>query len=222
VVDASQGVEAQTLANVYQALENNLEIVPGPEQGRSARRGTRKGQAADRGRDRYRRLGCDADLRQDRHRHSGRAGGDRQPPAGAEGRPQRAAEGPAGRFLVRRLISASSCWCASSMASMKKGDQIRMMRHRRRLHVERVGVFTPKKTEVEGTRARRDRLSHRLDQGSRRYPRRRHHHRRCQEADRRAAAGLQARRSRWCSAACFRSMPRNSRSARGDGQAAAQ
>ncbi len=28
VVDASQGVEAQTLANVYQAIENDLEIVP--------------------------------------------------------------------------------------------------------------------------------------------------------------------------------------------------
>ena len=27
VVDASQGVEAQTLANVYQALDNNHEIV---------------------------------------------------------------------------------------------------------------------------------------------------------------------------------------------------
>lgn len=28
VVDASQGVEAQTLANVYQAMDNNNEIVP--------------------------------------------------------------------------------------------------------------------------------------------------------------------------------------------------
>ncbi len=28
VVDATQGVEAQTLANVYQALDNNLEIIP--------------------------------------------------------------------------------------------------------------------------------------------------------------------------------------------------
>ena len=28
VVDAAQGVEAQTLANVYLALENNLEVIP--------------------------------------------------------------------------------------------------------------------------------------------------------------------------------------------------
>ena len=28
LVDASQGVEAQTLANAYLAVENNLEIIP--------------------------------------------------------------------------------------------------------------------------------------------------------------------------------------------------
>ena len=28
MVDASQGVEAQTLANVYQAIDNNHEIIP--------------------------------------------------------------------------------------------------------------------------------------------------------------------------------------------------
>ena len=54
VVDATQGVEAQTLANVYQALDNNHEVVPGPEQDRPARIGARACPAANRGRDRAR------------------------------------------------------------------------------------------------------------------------------------------------------------------------
>ena len=36
VVDAAQGIEAQTLANAYLAIENGLEIVPGREQDRPA------------------------------------------------------------------------------------------------------------------------------------------------------------------------------------------
>ena len=53
VVDASQGVEAQTLANVYQAIDANHEIVPSPQQDRPARRRARPGQGADRGGDRH-------------------------------------------------------------------------------------------------------------------------------------------------------------------------
>jgi small GTP-binding protein len=86
VVDASQGVEAQTLANVYQAID--------------ACRGSGPDQGADRGGDRHRRLGCGADLGQDRPEHRGRAGSHRQEAAAAEGRSGCTAQSAAGRFLV--------------------------------------------------------------------------------------------------------------------------
>ena len=101
VVDASQGVEAQTLANVYQAIDAGHEIVPDPQQDRPARRRARAGEAADRGRDRPRHLGRGDDQRQDRAEHRGRAGSPGHPPAGPQGRRRRAAEGAAGGQLVR-------------------------------------------------------------------------------------------------------------------------
>ena len=89
VVDASQGVEAQTLANVYQAHRQQPRDRAGAQQGRPAGRRARQGQAADRGRDRARCLGRDPDLGQDRPERAGGAGGDRHAAAAAQGRPRR-------------------------------------------------------------------------------------------------------------------------------------
>ena len=103
VVDASQGVEAQTLANVYQALDNNHEVVPVLNKVDLPAAEPEQGAQADRGRDRARRLGRHPDLGQDRLERARGAGGDRHAAAAAQGRPRRDAQGAAGRQLVRRL-----------------------------------------------------------------------------------------------------------------------
>ncbi len=103
VVDASQGVEAQTLANVYHALDAGHEIVPvlNKIDLPAAEPDRIKQQIEDV-------IGLDAsqaraDLGQDRPQHRSGAGGDRPAPAAAQGRRDGAAEGAAGRQLVRRL-----------------------------------------------------------------------------------------------------------------------
>ena len=79
VVDAAQGVEAQTLANALPGARQQPRDHPGHQQDRPARRRAREGAGADRGRDRAS-TPHDAILaqRQDGHRHRRDAGGDRR------------------------------------------------------------------------------------------------------------------------------------------------
>ncbi len=84
VVDASQGVEAQTVANCYTAIEQGVEVVPVLNKidlpvGRSRAR-----DPGDRGRHRHPRPGRAARQRQDRRgRRRHPRGGDRPHPAAA-------------------------------------------------------------------------------------------------------------------------------------------
>ena len=112
VVDATQGIEAQTLANVYMALEHDLEIIPviNKIDLPSAQVGGRE--ARDRGRDRAGRLVRADGLRQDRHQHRGRAGGHRQARSPAQGRRERAAAGADLRRVSTTTTRARSASCA--------------------------------------------------------------------------------------------------------------
>ena len=132
VVDASQGVEAQTLANVYQAIDNGHEIVPvlNKVDLPAAEPAKVKQQIEDV-------IGLDAsqrhrDFRQDRPERPGSAGGDRHSPAAAEGRPRRAAQGAAGRQLVRRLSRRGRAG-AHRRRRAQEGPAHPHDRHRRRV-----------------------------------------------------------------------------------------
>jgi GTP-binding protein LepA len=179
VVDASQGVEAQTLANVYQAIDNNHEIVPvlNKIDLPAAEPERVKQQIEDV-------IGLDASEAVLISAKTGigidrRAGGHRHAPAAAQGRPRRAAEGAAGRQLVRRLSRRRRAG-ARHRRRAEAGQKIRMMATGAPIEVDRVGVFTPKRHRRDELGPRRDRLHHRRHQGSRRHQGRRHHHRRPQ------------------------------------------
>jgi hypothetical protein len=95
-----------------------------------------------------------------------------------------------------------------------------MMRHRS-IWSTASAVFGPRWSSCPNSAPARS-ASSPPDQGSGRHPRRRHHHRRTQEPPTRSRCPASRKRSRWCSAACSRSMPPISRPARRHGQAAPQ
>ena len=66
LVDAAQGIEAQTLANLYLAIENDLHDHPGPQQDRPAGRAAGQVRRGDRQHHRLRPRRGAADQRQDR------------------------------------------------------------------------------------------------------------------------------------------------------------
>ena len=179
VVDASQGVEAQTLANVYQAIDNNHEIVPvlNKVDLPAAEPDKVKQQIEDV-------IGLDAS---DAILISAKTGADmpevleaivtRLPPP--KGDRDGAAQGAAGRQLVRRLSRRRRAGphrrrrAEEGPAHPHDGHRRRLRgRPRRRVHAQ--------DARRRRARPRRDRLPHRLDQGGGRHPRRRHHHRRPQ------------------------------------------
>ena len=147
VVDASQGVEAQTLANVYQALDNNHEVVPilNKVDLPAAEPDKVKQQIEDV-------IGLDAS-----HAIEISAKTGQNVPEVLEAIVTRlpAPKGDSDAPLKALLVDS---WYDSYLGvvvlvrvvdgSMRKGQRIRMMRTKAAYDVDRVGVFTPKKLEV--------------------------------------------------------------------------
>jgi GTP-binding protein LepA len=148
VVDAAQGVEAQTLANVYQSIEHDHEIVPvinkidlpAAEPTRSARRSRTLSACPPAAIARGRR---GPDQRQGRHRHRGRARRRHRripPPKGDAAAPLKAMlvdswyDPYLGVVILIRVIDGA----------IRKGQNVKFMAGGTEHLVDRVGAFRPK------------------------------------------------------------------------------
>ena len=148
VVDASQGVEAQTLANVYQAIDNGHEIVPvlNKVDLPAAEPEKVKQQIEDV-------IGLDAS---DAIEISAKTGENvpevleaivhrLPPPKGDVGAPLKALlvdswyDAYLGVIVLVRIVDGT----------MRKGQRIRMMGTNAAYEIDRVGVFTPKRIEMD-------------------------------------------------------------------------
>ena len=209
VVDASQGVEAQTLANVYQALDNNHEIVPvlNKVDLPAAEPDKVKQQIEDV-------IGIDAS---DAILISAKTGLNvpevleaivtrLPPPKGDAAAPLKALlvdswyDAYLGVVVLFRVVDGV----------LKKGQRIRMMGTDAAYDVDRVGVFTPKRVDSTNSAPARSAFS---PPRSRKWPTPASatpSPTTASRSPRRCRASV--RRSRWCSAACSRSMPPTSKS----------
>ena len=153
VVDASQGVEAQTLANAHLAADAGLEIVPVINKIDLPARGAGPGQGADRAGHRDRRLGRDPRLREDRRRRSTRSS--RRSSRGSRRRTGSRTGRSAASCSTRGSTStaASSCSCTWSTGRLEPGMKVRLMATGGSYEVEQLGVFTPKPVPVDSLAA---------------------------------------------------------------------
>jgi GTP-binding protein LepA len=148
VVDASQGVEAQTLANVYQALDNNHEVVPvlNKVDLPAAEPEKVKQQIEDV-------IGLDASNAILISAKTGEGVPEvleaivtRLPPPKGDG------EAPLKALLIDSWYDAYLGVVVLFRVvdgALKKGQRIRMMRTKAAYDVDRVGVFTPKRLEMD-------------------------------------------------------------------------
>ena len=176
LVDASQGVEAQTLANAYLAVEHNLEIIPvinkidlPGAQPEEARRQIEEIIGLD---------GSGAILT------SAKEGigitdvleavvTRLPPPTGDASAPLKALifdswyDPYRGVVIVARVLDGT----------LRKGTKIRLMAQGQDYEVEQIGVFSPKPEPIDELGAGRSRLHRREHQDRERREDRRHHHR---------------------------------------------